>query len=271
MKPYRFFKTSAKINLGRSFLKCIIAFLFVSLLPNLILLLPQSLDLSRTQTLILLFTSTFILIPCFKMGAIGFMIDSIEKKETSLGNMFDGFLYIFKLIPLILTKLISYLPLILVMFLTYKLISKEAFDILKEYTLDPAKNVDMLVKIPQSDLYTMFFSEVGIVISFFISIIINAYVSLTNYILYSEKLSGIKAVIKSIKLMKGHILYYIGFNLSFIIWYIASVFTDKFSDIIFIPYKEASFIIFYNYLRFKNGELKIQNPEQTVNNIKEEE
>ena len=157
MKPYIFFKTSAKINLGRNFIKCIIAFLFVSLLPSLIIL------------------STFILIPCFKIGAIGFMIDSMEKKETSLGNMFDGFLYIFKLIPLILSKIISYIPLMLVIFLAYKLISKEAMDILREYALDPAKNIDMLVKIPQSDFYTMFFTELGVVVSIILSIIINAF------------------------------------------------------------------------------------------------
>lgn len=268
MKPYSFFKTSAKINLGRNFIKCIIAFLFVSLLPNLILLLPGSLNLSRTHTLILLLTSSVILIPCFKIGAIGFMIDSMEKKETTLGNMFDGFLYIFKLIPLILSKIVSYIPMMLVIFLAYKLISKEAMDILKEYALDPAKNVDMLIKIPQSDFYTMFFAEFGIVVSIIISIIINAYVSLTNYILYSEKLSGIKAVIKSIKLMKGHILYYIGFNLSFFIWYIISAFTEGFSDTILIPYKEASFIIFYKYL---NEEFCNKNTEQTAHNIKEEE
>lgn len=268
MKPYRYFKQAAKINLGKNFIKCIIAFLFVSLLPNLILLLPGSLNLQRTHTIILFIISTLFLIPCFKMGAIGFMIDSLEKKETSLGNMFDGFLYLFKLIPLMITKIISYIPLALVMFITYKLLSKEAMDILKEYALNPVKNVDILVKIPQSDLYTMFFAETGIVLSIAISIIVSVYVSLTNYILYSEKLSGIKAVIKSIKLMKGHILYYIGFNLSFFIWYIISAFTQNFSDIIFIPYKEASFIIFYNYLRFKNGELEIK---QSVNDIKEEE
>lgn len=267
MKPYRLFKTLAKLNLGKNFIKCVIAFLFVSLLPNLILLLPNSLELTRNNTLILLLLSTFILIPCFKIGAIGFMIDSIEKKETSLGNMFDGFLYIFKLIPLMISKIISYIPLILVIFLTYKLISKEAIDILKEYALDPAKNIDILIKIPQSDLYTMFFSEIGIVASFVVSVIISAYVSLTNYILYCEKLSGIKAVIKSIKLMKGHILYYIGFNLSFFIWYIISAFTHGFSDMIFMPYKEASFIMFYKYL---NGELEIQEVEHTAHNKEEE-
>lgn len=270
MKPYRYFKQTAKINLGKNFIKCIIAFLFVSLLPNLILLLPGSFNLTRTHTIILFILSTFFLIPCFKMGAIGFMIDSLEKKETSLGNMFDGFLYLFKLIPLILTKVISYIPLFLVMFITYKLMSKEAIDILKEYALDPVNNIDILVKIPQSDLYTMFFAEAGIVISILISIIVSVYVSLTNYILYSEKLSGIKAVIKSIKLMKGHILYYIGFNLSFFIWYIISAFTQSFSDIIFIPYKEASFIIFYNYLRFENGEFETKK-EEDKDNIKEEE
>ena len=268
MKPYIFFKTSAKINLGRNFIKFIVAFLFVSLLPSLILLLPSSLNLSKIHTLILLILSTFILIPCFKIGAIGFMIDSMEKKETSLGNMFDGFLYIFKLIPLILSKIISYIPLMLVIFLAYKLISKEAMDILREYALDPAKNIDILVKIPQSDFYTMFFTELGVVVSIILSIIINAYVSLTNYILYSEKLSGIKAVIKSIKLMKGHILYYIGFNLSFFIWYIVSAFTQGFSDTIFIPYKEASFIMFYKFL---NGEFPDKTIAQTDYDIKEEE
>ena len=115
-------------------------------------------------------------------------------------------------------------------------------------------NIMLLNKISDNDFYIMFVAEMSLIITLIVAAIINSYLALTEYILYNEKLSGIKSIIKSIKLMKEHIIYYIKFNLSFILWYVASAFTGGYSDLYLTPYKEASKIMFYNYLRYINGE-----------------
>lgn len=271
MKPYRYFKVAAKLGLSGSLIKCMVAFLFITLLPRLAQLLSGKFAFSTYQFLIIMAITTLVIIPCFKMGAISFLFDSLLKKETSLGNMFDGFKYIIKLIPLTVVKIVSYLPFALVIYLAYTFLSPETMDTLMEYANDPMNNIQLLATIADRDFYVMFLSELGIIISIIISIIITSYVALTMYILYDEKLSGIKAVLRSIKLMKGNILYYIGFNLSFIFWYFASSLTFGYSDLYLNPYKEASFIMFYSYLKHKNNEpeiIEIKTPE--IESLKEE-
>lgn len=271
MKPYRYFKTLAKLGLAGRLIKCMVAFLFVTLLPQLIILIAGKFKFEAYQIITVMVLTTFVIIPCFKMGAITFLYDSLYKKETSLGNMFDGFCYIIKLIPLTLAKIISYLPFAVVIYFAYKFLTPETMNTLTEYANDPINNIDLIATIADKDFYIMFFSELGIIFSVIFSLVVSAYLSLTMYILYDEKLSGIKSVIRSIKLMRGHILYYIGFNISFVFWYIASAFTKGYSDLYLNPYKEASFIMFYEYLKLSKEENKEINSDSNNNEPIEEE
>lgn len=254
MKPYRYFKAIAKMGLSGSFLKNIIAFIFVSMLPTLFMLIPEKFQITGYNFLYISIPVIFVIIPCFRMGAIGFLFDSLSKKNPSLGNIFDGFKYFFKLIPLEISKIISFIPLFLSGYYMLHAISPETMEMLTKFAENPVANQSILESISNQEIIKMYISEISLITSLVIAVIIKAYVSLTEYIIYNEEMHGFKALIKSIKLMKGHILYYIGFNLSFILWYMASAFTMGISGAIVAPYKEASFIIFYDYLRFLNGE-----------------
>lgn len=260
MKPYSYFKTIAKIGLAGSFIKSIIAFLFVTLLPQIAFLLPSKLKLSNYQFLIIMAVVIFILVPCFRMGAIGFVSDSLLKKKTSLGNIFDGFKYVLKLIPLIFSKILPVIPFAVMAYIVFNYMSPETFEVLTKYANNPLENAKLLSSITDKDYMLMILFEISLIISLVLSIVLASYFAFTEYIIYSEKLSGIKALIKSMKMLKGHILYYIGFNFSFILWYLASGITMGASTLILNPYKEAAFILFYNYLRFENGEIEIPEP-----------
>jgi len=255
MRPYKYFKTIAKMRLTGKYIKCIVAFLFVTLLTNLLTILPGKINLDMYQYLIFSIPSYLILIPCFRMGAIGIVFNSLENKDAPFGNLFDGFKYIFKLIPIFITKLISFVPLFITGVFFYKFASDDLIKGIIEYSSHPDQNtLDSLSLILENNSLFITMVEMFFVLSMVISIIVSCYIALSEYILYNENTSGIKAVIKSIKLMRGHILYYIGFNLSFILWHIAASFTYGLSTLILNPYKEAAFIIFYNYLRFAEGE-----------------
>ena len=265
MRPYRYFKTLAKLSLAGKYFKCIIAFLFVSLLPSLILLIPQKFtSLTINQFLWILIPAYFILIPCFRMGAIGITFDAIEKKEISLGNLFDGFKYFFKLIPMMIAKFLSLAPLALTVYIFYKRNEYTLVKLFADYINNPSENIDKLLNISDKDASILLTFEFFFIASVIFAILVSCYLLFTEYIIFNEKVSGLKAIGKSIKLMKGHILYYIGFELSFILWHLASSFTYGLSTLILNPYKEATFIIFYNYLRFSNGEDISTKPEEVI-------
>ena len=270
MKPYRYFKAIAKLGLRGSFLKNIVAFIFVSMLPTLFMLIPEKFQITGYKFLYISIPVIFVIIPCFRMGAIGFLFDSLSKKKTSLGNIFDGFKYFLKLIPLGITKILSVIPLVLAGYYMLNAISPETMELLTEFAENPMENQKLIEAISSQEIVKMYISEIAVITAFVIAIIVTAYTSLTEYIIYNEQMSGFKSLIKSIKLMKGHILYYIGFNLSFILWYLASAFTMGISGVIVAPYKEASFIIFYDYLRFLNGEKNMPEDIEEQNETLEE-
>ena len=84
MKPYRYFKTLAKLGLAGNFIKSIIVFSFVTLLPQLLFLLPSKIDFKGYQIIIIMAITMFLLVPCFRMGAIGFVSDALSKKKMLL-------------------------------------------------------------------------------------------------------------------------------------------------------------------------------------------
>ncbi len=256
MQSYSYFKELAKKSLQGNFIKCMIAFLFVSLLPSFISAFRMRFSELGIIVTITGLISTLILIPCFKMGAIEYLFESIRKNKPPLGNMFNGFKYILKLIPVELARLISFLPIIISSIILINILPKETMDILTEYSKD-LTNSEILKLIPVSQFKTMYIMEIALTLSVALSIYLNTHLSLCEYILCNEGISGTKSVFKSIKLMKGHILYYIGFSLSFILWILAGIFTGGLSDIILHPYKQTAFIMFYMELLYKNKNIEV--------------
>ena len=272
MQSYSYFKNLAKKGLQGNFTKCMIAFLFVSLLPVLSSALQSKFPKSEIMLLISGIVITVILVPCFKIGAIEFLFKAISKTPASLGDIFNGFKYILKLIPVGIARLISFLPLIIASRVFINALPKEVMDILLEFSNNP-ENIELLNKITDAQLNTMLIMELVFIASIIISIYLNTHLSLCEYILCNERVSGIKSVIRSIKLMRGHILYYIGFSLSFILWYLFAAFTGGLSLIILYPYQQAAYIMLYMELLYreakKNGE--INNDEiKNDDNIKED-
>ena len=265
MQSYSYFKKLAKKSLQGNFVKCIIAFLFVSLLPTLTSAINTRFSEYTIPVAVTGLISSLILIPCFKMGAIEYLFETIRKNKPPLGNMFNGFKYIFKLIPIGIARLISFLPLIIVSIVLINMLPKETMDILTEYYNNPS-DAEILNAIPMIEYKTMFFLECLFIISAALSIYLNTHLSLCEYILCNEGISGIKSVFKSIKLMNGHILYYIGFSLSFILWVLAGAFTGGISNLILYPYQQTSYIMLYMELLYRNSGITENTKENIENN-----
>lgn len=262
MKSFRFYKALARTAIGgTNFLKAIIVFLLVSLLPNLITLLTSKINTENiwviAGSILVLYLS---LMNPFNMGAIEFLMNILTNKEYSVGNIFDGYKYILKLIPVSAVKFIPYLIMGGIAYLFNMLIDSNITDILLKYIEDPYGNIALLQSISDKDLLLIFLFEITFISAMLLIVLVDAYTALTPYILYDRqdlKFSGFKAVLMSIKMMKGHILYYIGLTLSFIPWHLASMITMGLIGLYATPYIEATRIVFYYHLKSDFTELKI--------------
>ncbi|MBE7021461.1 MAG: DUF975 family protein [Ruminococcaceae bacterium] len=263
MQTYRYYKELAKKSLQGNFIKCIVAFLFVSLLPVLNSALEMRFPDNTKLLTVISLISTVILVPCFKMGAIEYLFDTIRNNKPPLGNMFNGFKYILKLIPVGLARVISFAPFIIASIVFINIMPEETMNILTEYAKDTS-NTEILKAITDEQFNTMYIMELIWIFTVIISVYLNTHLSLCEYILCNEKASGFSSVFKSIKMMKGYILYYIGFSLSFILWFMAAAFTGGISLIILHPYQQTAYIMFYMDRLLKDSEADIEINDDTI-------
>ncbi len=253
MQSYSYFKKLAKKSLQGNFIKCIIAFLFVSLLPTLVSTFGERFPEMGISFTVISAVVALIIIPGFKMGAIDYLFGIIRREPITIGSMFNGFKYIFKLIPVEIARLISFLPLIIASIVFINILPKETMQVLTEYMNNP-ENAELLTKITDAEYNIMAIMQFVWIFTGILAIYLNTHLSLCEYILCNEGVSGFKSVFRSIKLMKGHILYYIGFSFSFILWILAAIFTSGISLIILHPYQQASYIMFYMELSYKDAQ-----------------
>lgn len=189
------------------------------------------------------FLKNLLIVQPLSLGCIIFYMDFARGKATNVGDVFNGYKYILKLIPYVIISLgISYSSYYITDFAFARFIKD-------------TENGSVIGELITS-------------ISVVIPLIVNTYLSFTRYIIYDEKISGIKAIIKSIKLTKGHIIYLIGISFSFFLWILLCVTTLGIAFVYVIPYIETTLIMVYEHLK---NPVKIVVEENNENNKENEE
>jgi hypothetical protein len=162
--------------------------------------------------------SNILIITPFKMGFTVFYMNHFYGKSAKVGDVFDGYKYIIKLIPYILvTEIVSF-----------------------------TSAWGMGFIIGASETMVSLVTTVMTVLMFVIQI----YISFTTNFLYDEgEKGGIKALVSSIKLAGGNILYITGLYFSFTLWMFAIIFTFGIATLYVIPYMEFTLIALYEDLK----------------------
>ena len=223
MKPFFYYKLKAKQVLRGNLIKPAIVSFFITLISTFVTLYFSMFTTDNSILDIALEAlASLLVIQPFSMGSTIFFMKFIEEKDVNVGTVFDGYKYILKLIPyFIIVTLISL-----------------GFSLCVDYF-----SGFILEKVPFFALEIF----IGLVIVVFI---LEAYLSFVFYILYEEKeTNGIKAVIKSVKMLKGRILYFIGLHLSFILWILSALFTFGVTLFYTIPYMEFTKLMFYKDIK----------------------
>lgn len=225
MKPFAFYKIIAKKMLSGKILVSGMVTLFSLLLSLFVNLYAKQIytDNEIVNTVISALISAFIVYP-FSMGVTVYFMNLARNRNPKVGDVFDGYKYFFKLFPYIIFSIM--------------------LSLLSSYTLTLLENRNAGVGDTFGDILT--------VLIILLPTIIQLYLTFTMYIIYDGDAFGIKAIIKSIKLAKGNIVYLIAINFSFFPWFLLAFITLGCSILYLIPYMELTMIAVYEELKNKN-------------------
>lgn len=238
MKPFYYYKMQAKEQLfGRAGKPVLIAIftMLLTFIVNFVISGYYAEDvMSKIIYYVLNILSVILVVQPIQMGATVFYMKFTRDKEASVGTVFDGYKYLKRLIPyLIITLALSLISSFVTDFVT-------GFLLTSDNVIASTDNIFLEVEI----------TVISLLVMSAIIYIINMYLSFTFYILYDdEEISGFKAVIKSIKMTKKYILYLIGLNLSFILWFIASAFTMGIILLYVKPYMDITLLMAYEDIK----------------------
>ena len=231
MKPFFYHKFKAKQALRGRFGKAAIVTVFMLFLTFVInIYLTEVLKSNYTLNIITeLIVTALVLIP-FNMGKTVFFMSFLNPEEkVSVGSVLDGYKYIIKLIPY------TVIELMLTLFTYFMLLQMP--------------DISDVSKLSQSSAFLMLTVSL-------IAAVIKIFTSFTFYILCEDrKISGIKALIKSIKLTALNFFYILGLTLSFFLWYLLLVLTSGIIMLYLIPYTELTLIMLYKDIT-EEGEKK---------------
>ncbi len=173
----------------------------------------------ETNNIILTLGITLILSVCiitpFSMGAKIYMLEFVRGSEVTVGNVFDGFQFAIKLIPLSLINIASSYLLVFGAELLF------------------AEN--------------LFFSLLGATTGI-VYLLINVILNFSMYLIYDND----GKIIKSIKdmtvymLLKGGIIKLIMLILSYILWFFGIIISFGLLTFFVLPYMEAARAVFYD-------------------------
>ena len=219
-KPFGYYKEVAREKMAGKILKLspvIIMSVILPLFLNGYLSIFYKEDNELFNNIISILSSIFILVP-FEMGFTIFYMNHFRDKASKVGDVFDGYKFIIKLIPyILLTELVS-----------FALVWGMGFIMSVSETLIPLVTTVVTV----------------------LMFVIQIYISFTTNFLYDEEeKGGIKALVNSIKMVNGNILYITGLCFSFTLWMFAIMFTFGIAALYVIPYMEFTLIAFYEDLR----------------------
>lgn len=171
----------------------------------------------------------------------GFVVSSLkvvkdQKDELSQDDAFVGFKRFKELFPTYclseFLKLFITILLALIMFLIALGTLPMSFaDVMNAYTIDP---IDTFFK------YSSFFDSLIliVIVIFLFNMFISVYFFAVPYLLEEEHLTCKKAILESVKIMKGHVWQYLKLILSFIGWILLQgIFQVSIDEVLsFIPY-----------------------------------
>ena len=174
----------------------------------------------ETNSTFITLGTVFILSVCiinpFSMGAKIYLLEFVRGSEVTVGNVFDGYQYALKLIPISLINM--------------------AFSYLSLYSLELA--------VANGSIFWSLLSTVIAILYLVVSIILN----MSMYLIYDNN----GKVIKSIKdmalymLLKGGIVKFILLCLSYILWFVGVIISMGTLTFFVLPYMEASKAVFYD-------------------------
>ena len=172
--------------------------------------------------------TAFVIIP-FTMGKSLFFMSFLDPElKVSVASMMDGYKYIIKLIPYIILELLLSVG---VYFVSLR--------------LPPV--IDINAQIP-------FETRLIVTVTVAVVAIVKLLTSFTTYILCEDnKISGFKALIKSIKLTFPRFFYIVGLTFSFMLWYFLIPLTSGLIVLYLIPYTELTMIMLYKDITEEKG------------------
>lgn len=220
IKPFGYYKAIAREKMTGKILKLSPIIIMSVILPLFVsgyLTVFYKEDNEFFNNILSTISNILIIIP-FEMGFTIFYMNHFYGKPAKVGDVFDGYKYIIKLIPYILvTEIVSY---------------ASAWGI--GFIINASETMVSLV----TTIITVVMFVIQICISF-----------TTNFLYDEGEKGGIKALASSIKLAGGNILYITGLYFSFILWMFAIIFTFGIAALYVIPYMEFTLIALYEDLK----------------------
>ncbi len=189
--------------------------MLLSVMINILSMFVQTNSIIAT-VVITLMLSVCIITP-FSMGAKIYMLEFVRGEDVTVGNVFDGFQYAVKLIPISVINIAA----------SYLLVFGAE--------LMCAEGGNILFALP------------GILIGV-IFLVINVIINFSMYLIYDND----GKVIKSIKdmtvymLLKGGIIKFIMLILSYILWFFGIIISFGLLTFFVLPYMEAARAVFYD-------------------------
>jgi len=238
MKPFLYYKIKARRAIRGKLFKPGIVGAFSVILAIFVSIYSALYDTdNEIYNIVIDVIKNILFVQPFTMGCTVFYMNFINNKNANVGDVFDGYKYILKLVPYVIISLgVSYLS----YYLT---------DVIFHIFIDGNSEGSLI-------------GELMLYISTIVPLIVNTYLSFTAYILYDEKISGIKAIIKSIKMTKGHIIYLIAIQFSFFLWILLGITTFGIALVYVIPYIEITLIMVYEDLKSIKNKANKENEER---------
>lgn len=238
-RSYRDFKIAAKFALRGRLTKIMVVYMFIVMLTVAANLFSMKFTTENYYINILIQGLIILLVlEPFSMGAVTFNMAFLKGNNYNVGMIFDGYKYFFKILPYsVISILVS---------VAYNFIFNRYAD----------------------TIFTSLLSQIIVFAALLIMTVIKLCMSFTYYYVYDNpEISGFGAVIKSFKILRKNIMYYIGLNLSFVWWVFGITFTYGALMLYVYPYMEITKIIYYKYLM----EQQINNSAVQDEEVKENE
>ncbi len=163
--------------------------------------------------LVLQFMLYFCIVTPFSMGARIYMLRFVRGEDTSVGDVFDGYRYAIKLIPVIIINMAT----------SYMLVF----------------------------CVNMMFSPL-MILALIIYLVVTAITGFSLYLIYDNDGKTFKSLREmTAYMLKGGIIKYVALVLSYILWFIGILMSFGMLTFFVIPYMEAARAVFYDDINFK--------------------